>query len=247
MRKFLIVVLISALAAFKAATAAEATFDVSYYYYEEKDFMNAESDPAFFSLGVKRWEPTYGAWRLLYTAEITRGFVHYDGSGTLDEDYYKFRGEIYAAYRFHDIAPIIGLGYRWLYDDSGGKTSSTGALAYDRQSQYLYAPLGAIYQFNSDLRLKGQYNFFLYGKQTSYLSDIAGFSDVDNDQRSGWGVDFTADYRLSDSFGIYSFFRYWDIADSDTAVGTFAGVLRFLALEPANTTVEAGIGVAYRF
>ena len=90
-------------------------------------------------------------------------------------------------------------------------------------------------------------NYLIAGRQTSYLSDIAGFTDIENDQTSGWGTDFTIDYKVNEKTNIYSFFRYWDIDDSDIATGTFANVLIFQAFEPANTTTEIGIGVSYKF
>jgi len=133
------------------AHSASVTFDLSYYYYEEPNFMNDTSNPAFVSVGVREWDVPVSAekpWHILYTAEVTRGWVDYSGSGTLDKDYYKFRGETYVGYRLEKFTPIIGLGYRWLYDDSGGQTSSTGALGYDRQSQYLYIPAGGIFDLN---------------------------------------------------------------------------------------------------
>ena len=232
------------------AHSLEVTLDLSYYYYEEPDFMNDTSDPTFVSLGVKNWQPHAeidSPWNFLYTAEATRGWVSYSGSGTLDKDYYKFRGEAYLGYRLEYFTPIIGLGYRWLYDDSGGTSSSTGALGYDRQSQYFYLPVGGIFDLGDKLRIKGQLNYLIAGRQTSYLSDIAGFTDIENDQTTGWGTDFTIDYKVNEKANIYSFFRYWDIDDSDIATGAFANVLIFEAFEPANTTTEIGIGVSYKF
>ncbi len=229
--------------------SADITFDASYYYYEEPNFMSDTSDPVFLSLGLRDWDidKSDSPWHFLYTIEITRGWVNYDGSGTLDKDYYKFRGEALAGYKIGNFTPIVGLGYRWLYDDSGGLTSSTGALGYDRQSQYLYIPSGAVFEFNEKLKIKGQFNYLLAGMQTSYLSDIAGFSDIENDQTSGWGADITVDYKINEKLSVYSFYRYWDIDKSDISIGTFAGVLLFQAFEPANTTTEVGIGFSYKF
>ena len=229
--------------------STEITFDASYYYYEEPNVMSDTSDPVFLSLGLRDWDidKSDSPWHFLYTIEITRGWVKYDGSGTLDKDYYKFRGEALAGYKIGNFIPIVGLGYRWLYDDSGGLTSSTGALGYDRQSQYLYIPSGAVFEFNEKLKIKGQFNYLLAGMQTSYLSDIAGFSDIENDQTSGWGTDITVDYKINEKLSVYSFYRYWDIDKSDISIGTFAGVLLFQAFEPANTTTEVGIGFSYKF
>ena len=60
-------------------------------------------------------------------------------------------------------------------------------------------------------------------------------------------MDFTIDYNLTDKTSLYSFYRHWDLEKSDTASGTFAGALIFQAFEPANTTTEAGIGIAFKF
>lgn len=235
-----------------AARSIEATLDAYYWSYEEfvaddPDFVDEVSDPVFVSLGLRNWRTWPDAFRVLFTAEASLGEVAYNGSGTLDKDYYKFRGEVYGAYRIGDFAPFIGIGYRWLYDDGGGQLTSTGFSSYDRQSQYVYVPIGGIYRITDDLRIKGQYNLLLYGIQTSFLSDVAGFSDIENDQNFGWGTDITIDYRLSARFGVYTFFRYWDIDDSDPELGTINGVIAFQAFEPHNQTIEAGFGVSYKF
>ena len=232
------------------AYSAEITLDLSYYNYEEPNFMSDTSNPAFISLGVKNWDlAAYSDsdWNFLYTTELSKGWVSYSGSGTLDKDYYKLRGEAYLGYKIEDFISIIGMGYRWLYDDSGGSVSSTGALGYDRKNQLFYVPVGGILDLTDKLRIKGQYNYLILGTQTSYLSDVAGFTDITNEQRFGWGTDFTLDYKIDNKTSVYSFARYWDIANSDTATGTFAGVLIFQAFEPANTTAEVGIGISYNF
>jgi hypothetical protein len=233
--------------------AVEATLDIYYWGYEEEvpgndDFVDEYSDPVFISIGLRRWD-TKNLWEPLFTAELGGGPAKYAGSGELDGYfYYKFRGEGYAAYRLSaDFSPFLGLGYRWLYDDSGGKTTSTGFSSYDRLSQYFYLPVGGIYQFTDTFRIKAQFNWLLYGQQVSYLSDISGFSDLKNDQNSGWGVDTTLDYRLTERLGMHAFFRYWQIDDSDPTVGFFNGAPAFTGLEPKNTTVETGIGFSYKF
>jgi len=233
--------------------ALDATLDVYYWSYAEEvpgndDFVDEYSDPVFVSIGLRDWDTFYDVIEPIYTVELGGGPATYAGSGTLDGYfYYKFRGEIYAAHRFDRFSPFIGLGYRWLYDDSGGKTTSTGFLSYDRQSQYFYLPVGTLLQITDGFRIKAQFNWLLFGRQDSYLSDISGFSDVKNDQNSGWGVDTTLDYRLTEHWGVHAFFRYWSIEDSEVAVGFVSGGAAFTALEPKNTTVESGLGVSYRF
>ena len=38
------------------ALSADLTFDASYYYYEEPNFMSDTSDPVFLSLGLRDWD-----------------------------------------------------------------------------------------------------------------------------------------------------------------------------------------------
>ena len=40
-----------------------------------------------------------------------------------------------------------------------------------------------------------KYDYFVYGQQTSKLSQIAGYSDVTNDQDEGYGMKFTGKYN----------------------------------------------------
>ena len=73
-----------------------------------------------------------------------------------------------------------------MFDASGGSRTSTGNLGYDRLSQYLYAPIGARIDPVDKLSIKAQYNFFLIGNQTSYLSTASSaFSDISNEQKGG--------------------------------------------------------------
>lgn len=236
-----------------AVRSHEITGEVYYWSYEEQvvgddDFVDEYSDPVFFALGYRHWETRPETIGAMFTSEIGGGPAKYAGSGTLDGFwYYKFRAEAYVTYEYHGFAPILGLGYRWLYDDSGGRLTSTGFSSYDRQSQYLYLPIGAIYKVTDSFKVKAQYNYLIYGKQTSYLSDIPGFSDIENDQNNGWGVDVTFDYRPFRNIGFHTFFRYWDIDDSETTVGFILGTAAFTAIEPMNQTVEAGVGISYKF
>lgn len=242
----------------RPARAIDLTFDVSSYTYEETTdagafFMRDESAPVFFSAGLRDWKPAAedGRIRLLYTGELTYGQVDYSSasSGTMTKDYYKARFEGYAAYRVNArFSPFVGLGYRTLLDASGGSRSSTGAAAYDRLSQYLYAPIGARFEASDRFGVKAQYNLFLKGRQTSYLSTAsASYGDISNDQNSGWGVDIAADYKINDKWSTYGFYRHWDIDKSEIATGTVSGVVSFTAWEPKNTTDEFGIGIAYKF
>ena len=255
MRKLIVLVLVSCFV-FPSISYGqlETTVDISHYEYEEEVngafFMSDESDPIFLSVGIRDWEKNItDSIYFMYTSELTYGQTNYNSAstGTLVKDYYKARFETLVSYNYESVFPFLGLGYRWLYDDSGGLVSSTGHIGYDRQSQYLYLPLGIITRFTDELTFKGQYNYFISGKQTSYLSTFsASCGDVENNQNDGYGFDAVFDYSLEKDISIYGFYRYWDIEDSDPNTVVCAGSL-LTAKEPQNTTTETGIGIAFRW
>ena len=83
------------------------------------------------------------------------------------------------------------------------------------------------------------------GRQESFLSDAdPRFSDVTNDQNSGYGL--RASVGAARDFGwgslvIEPFVRYWDIGDSELSNLTFNGTVVGIGLEPANKTTEVGL------
>jgi hypothetical protein len=144
------------------------------------------------------------------------------------------------------LSPFIGLGYRYLYDDLTGY-SSTGAVGYRRYSQYLYIPVGLTARFRAGERWMLaptiEYDVFLGGRQRSQLSDTGlGFNDVTNDQDHGYG--YRASFMVENgrwAFGPW--LQYWKIKDSDV-VPIGGG---FLGMEPENWTREYGGELRYRF
>lgn len=240
------------------AYAAELTFDLSDYAYREEDdsgyfLMRDESKVAFGSLGIRDWDvpAADGAFGLMYTAEGTAGMVSYHSrsSGTVKKMYYKARMEGYLGYRLNThVTPFVGLGYRLLHDDSGGDHGDNGGTFYDRQNHLLYMPFGVRANPTENLSLKAQANAVLKGWQISYTSDgQTGYPDAHNTQDKGWGLDFAADYRVSEKWSTYTFFRYWSIDRSDNDCGNVPGRGYVCWWEPDNTTREFGVGVAYRF
>jgi len=144
------------------------------------------------------------------------------------------------------LSPYIGLGYRYLYSDGRGYTS-TGTPGYRRYSHYVYAPIGVT------LRMKTgghwvfaptlEYDAFLGGRQYSQYTDTGlGFSDASSRQKNGRG------YRayLMVEKGHWSFgpwLHYWNIKESNIVpvapgIGT---------LGRANWTREYGVELRYRF
>ena len=140
--------------------------------------------------------------------------------------------------------PYIGGGFRYLLNKMGTKKSSTGHYGYDRTSRYVYIPIGVTIETNpvneSFWTFRAEYDYFVYGQQTSHLSSLAGYSDITNDQEDGSGVKLSAKYNFDKNGGVEAFADLWDIADSklDTT-GTF--------MEPRNSTVEMGVRVFWSF
>lgn len=148
------------------------------------------------------------------------------------------------------LSPYLGLGYRYLFDDLRGY-SSTGEVGYRRYSSYLYAPIGFTARFRLEdgwvLAPTIEADVFIQGRQVTKGSDIGqGYIDFTNTQNSGRG------HRISlmlekdrVAFGVWT--HYWHIGESDTQfAGVVLGVPR-TGSEPENYTRESGVELRYRF
>lgn len=215
------------------------------------------------SVGVKIWGAragvtgayTYtgaGQWFFKVDGRYAYGSLKYEGSGTQDsipDSILEVRGVFgkdFLPRSGVSLSPFAGFGYRYLYNDSRG-TTSTGAIGYQRYSNYLYAPLGLTSRFHVNgqwvIAPTIEYDYFIIGRQVSKLTDTGlGFSDATNTQNKGYG------YRLSmmaenGPWAIGPWMHYWNINDSDIVpIGFGIGVQ-----EPKNETREYGLEVKYRF
>lgn len=193
-----------------------------------------------------------GHWFFKIDGRNAYGSLKYEGSGTEDSvpDWiFETRGVLgkdFLPRSGVSLSPFAGLGYRYLYNDLRG-TTSTGAAGYQRYSQYLYAPLGLTSRINVNgqwvLAPTIEYDYFIRGRQKTQFTDIGrGFSDANNTQNKGYG------YRLSvmaenGSWAFGPWMNYWSIEDSDIVPIGF-GVR---GLEPKNETREYGLQLKYRF
>ena len=215
------------------------------------------------SLGVKIWGGrvgvtgayTYtgaGQWFFKVDGRYAYGSLKYQGAGTLDsvpDSILETRGVFgkdYFPRSDVSLSPFAGLGYRYLYNDGRGYTS-TGAVGYRRYSHYAYVPVGVTVRMKAGdqwvIAPTLEYDAFLGGKQYSRLTDTGiGYSDASNSQHDGRG------YRayLMVEKGHWSFgpwLHYWNIKDSDVVpIG-----LGRTGMEPANWTREYGLELRYRF
>lgn len=141
----------------------------------------------------------------------------------------------------HIHTAYAGIGYRYLNDDL-----SVSPSGYDRESNYIYLPLGYRFDAGRDTGWSWaagiEYDLFLWGSQRSDLSEAdPTLPDVENRQDEGFG--YRASFRLQRKyeesiFMIEPFFRFWDIDDSRVSLGFF---------EPANETTEYGIQIIWVF
>ena len=214
----------------------------SYTWHDLEDGNAAPSDSA----GPESWSTV----RL--EGRISAGQVDYDGSymdGTplstsgTDDFLLEMRllwGREWRESRFFD-AVHAGLGYRYLNDDSSAQPGG-----YERESNYLYVPLGARNDVELstdwDLVLTGEFDVLLIGRQISHLSDAdPGLPDVRNWQWPGFGAGLFVDLRHEGrniDLGFGPFVRYWWIAESDLSYGYY---------EPENNTFEYGLSLVMRF
>jgi hypothetical protein len=221
----------------------------STYEYEEPGFALLEGERVGVSGSYSALGPDYLHARI--EARYAYGELDYAGSGTLrdvPDHILELRAVVGRDYRAGRIiwVPYAGIGYRYLYNDLRG-VSSTGALGYRRKSRYYYLPVGVTLRLPMDagwvLAPQIEYHAFANGKQRSYFGDTGlGLDDVTNRQGRGRGARAQLAFE-GPRWSISLWSHYWKIKDSDLQpLGP--GVV---GLEPLNTTRESGVELRYRF
>ena len=229
---------------------------LAHYHYEEPNFAQFNGNRGGL-VGAYAFPARWNRVFFRVEGRESYGLLKYQGSGTQDsvpDRIVEARGvaglDFLPGNRI-SLSPYLGLGYRYLYNDSRGYTS-TNAAGYRRYSNYLYAPVGVTIRFDLGNRWvlapTVEADIFILGKQKSQLSDanIAGLNDVTNTQRHGYG------YRAylmveKDHLAFGAWMHYWSIKDSDVQFAGVVNGVRVGGLEPANWTREMGIEFRYRF
>jgi len=232
--------------------------EIYYVKYEEPDFM--EDKGAMY--GLTGSVTMRDALMLKLEGRFALGEVDYTSvsTGSMDDvDDYTFetRGLVGYDFPFEGFlfTPYLGIAYRYLNDDSGGRTTSTGHRGYERESNYFYSPAGfeLLKPLNDDwsATLCFEYDIFWHGVQESHLSDaIGGLGDVENDQEGGYGLRGSLKLRKRGrkyDLIIEPFIRWWKIDDSEISSVTFSGVVVGYGLEPENKTMEVGVNIAVAY
>ncbi len=231
--------------------------EVYYFEYKEPGVMREKGA----MLGADGSYSYHKNFMLKAEARFAYGQVDYKNSGTIDniDDYTTelrgLGGYDFPIFHATYLTPYIGIGYRYLNDDLSGKVSSTGAVGYERESNYLYSPMG--FETNTEfgngwaVGLIAEYDYFWKGVQKSHLSDVdPGFNDVESDQNKGYGA--RGSVRIIKKgqeldLVFEPFVRYWNIKKSEEDVLTYAGTIFGFGYEPKNHTTEIGIKVALKF
>jgi hypothetical protein len=188
------------------------------------------------------------------------GDLDYTGSGTANDkfnDIFETRGLIgkdFIMPRF-SVSPYTGLGFRYLYDDNRGLTT-TDKFGYRRENELVYLPLGVSPRLplsaNSRLTSDLEYDAVLHGWQTSYLSDGGtGDPDITNQQHSGYGLRANVMYEMF-NWSVGPFLNYWDIDTSSSKIfhsptGDACGAFTCVGTEPADHTIEVGVQFKYHY
>lgn len=166
------------------------------------------------------------------------------------------------------LTPYFGIGYRYLNDDASGKVSSTNAGGYERESNYIYSPLGveAVFKIQDGWSIGGsvEYDIFWSGKQKTHLSDVRcynpvwgyyTFPDIENDQDKGYGIRGSAQLQKKGEnldFTIEPFIRYWNIKKSKEVTASTISenglwTITSISSEPKNNSIEIGVKFAVGF
>jgi hypothetical protein len=247
----------------KTQTGNEIGLTVSSYSYSEPSISVSMKAT---NLGID-YTGTYAFGNnffVLGNANYNNGQVNYSGTGTqsgIPQFYYDFKGVIGYDFGFDgfNLSPYVGIGYRFLSQQWGGTSTSTGALGYDRQSTYNYLPIGLIHRFAFNQKAKiettFEYDYLLSGNQYSGLSSLngqsgySGLPNVNNSQTSGYGLNLTIMYK-EENWGVGPYYKYWNIQDSNVVYSQFSrSGTTYIGgwQEPANTTNEYGVKAIYRF
>jgi hypothetical protein len=196
----------------------------------------------------------------VYRVELryASGKVDYTGSGTfegLKDTAIEARGILGHEYNWGDTCqfmPYAGLGLRYLND--GLQAYAPGG--YDRESRYLYIPLG----FSIDKGLAGdwgiglnlEYDLFIQGRQDSHIGDVdPAYDTLTNKQNKGFGA--RGSVKLEKRFShmklsVEPFYRFWHIDDSTVDPITVSGEpTLYGGMEPDNKTQEVGIKMGVQF
>ena len=242
--------------------------DAYYYQYREPGLMKETG--YFYGLEAaytyREWVPMFPTddaelkWMFRAEGRFDFGTVNYDGGITnLDtgettpytydnkrDSTGEFRLLIGPDFPKATVVDTIyaGLGIRSLDDTKSGDPHG-----YDRQSHYVYLPVGyktlRTLGGNWLISANGEFDVFLWGRQSSSFGDVM----LHNQQNKGYGLRGSVGfvYNTKNTYvSIEPFVRYWNIGKSEEETFSSGGE-NFVGWEPKNNTIEIGLGATLRF
>lgn len=238
--------------------------ELGYFNYSETIPQNGKDvffmrDTGYFGGIAAAWE-YHGPFMLKVDGHYKAGQVHYESNGTGSADgtidhILDLRGLVGFDFCIDDLraSPYTGFGYRYLKDNSynDGKLSSTGAIGYDRESNYMYFPIGLEFERQiTNLLTIGvnvEYDIFWHGLQVSHLEEDGNITPLINEQNKGYGL--RGSVRVirclnSKTKAIFEpYIRYWRIDASEIGSSVDGWGESDFGLEPDNATTEVGFSI----
>lgn len=232
--------------------------EISYIEYKEPDIMKEKG----MMYGLVFSYAYHNQLMLKAEGKIAYGLVDYDGAtwgGTplkisnISDYMLELRwlaGWDFVIKNSIVITPNIGIGYRYLQDNSQDKYEG----GYQRESNYLYIPIGV--ETLADLGqgwflgAKAEFDFFCWGRQISYMKDPVYTYDYENEQLRGYGARGSISIeKKGEKYGflVEPYIKFWNIKESDYAYVTYGGYVVGYTYEPNNESTEIGCRVAVTF
>lgn len=256
-------VLVSVILSSQVSAEGHAELGLSYsnIEYIEPNVMREEG----YLVGFQARFTNYDAALVALELDYAYGRMDYQGSGTMENiPDMLFEMRALAGPRLYktessSLHTYVGFAQRYLSDDSSGKRSSTGALGYTREQYYWYIPVGLNWRYALQngwkVALRAEHDFFLRGLNYSGLGAVCGGDNGEFTQDEGEGYRFAVNVMVPYKNGrnhvsIEPYYRYWDIADSDTQLldtPNCTGSGSAYYYEPENTSEEIGIAVRWVF
>ncbi len=240
--------------AYAAGALAEApSFGIGISQYAYREPSLGVTQDGWLGIAQAKWAPDnlrIQNWPLTLSGQATFGYADYTGSGDMANqptNIYQLQVESPHTdwIKGYQISP--GLGYRYLYNDARG-TTTTNFAGYRRTSEYLFASLGAERSFGDNWRATAQGYYLLSGRQTSNLFDAGGDyatqGPLQNTQRHGfgWKAGICKTYQALD---FCSNLEFWQIGASDP-YSFVANGKSYSVLEPTNNTKSLQLTVNYK-
>ena len=224
--------------------------EIEWFQYKEPGIMKAEG-----LLGG-----AYATYDEIFTNHVALniflscagGFLHYDGKtmeGTpveVDTPNILIHLRTLLGYEISCLRPFTGIGIRFLDDD----LSYESDYGYERQTTYFYSPFGMeirkTFGNNWTIKARGEYDIFWAGLNRNVDYPLSsGNTTIELNQDSGYGVQalcsLTHPISTSVKLVIETFFRYWDIDQSDSEFIYAQNNMIYEFFEPANRCAVYGL------